>query len=141
MTKDAFALDPRLAADTAHVCDWGLCGVHLMNDARYPWLVLVPRRGGLIEPFDLPASEQRLLWREVMHAGALLKRESGCAKVNVGALGNVVSQLHVHVVGRNAGDFAWPGPVWGQGASVRHEAVALAAEIGRWRAVLRPPTD
>lgn len=141
MTNSAFLLDPRLAADTVHVCDWGLCGIHLMNDTHYPWLVLVPRRKGLVEPFDLPASEQVLLWREAMHAGALLKRTSGCAKVNVGALGNVVSQLHVHVVGRKAGDFAWPGPVWGQGAPVRIEGAALAAEVARWRGILHPPTD
>lgn len=141
MMKDTFSLDPRLAADTVHVCDWGLCGVHLMNDVRYPWLVLVPRRAGLIEPFDLPADDQVLLWREAMHAGALLKGLSGCAKVNVGALGNVVSQLHVHVVGRKAGDFAWPGPVWGQGAPVRFESTALGAEVARWRGTLRPPTD
>lgn len=137
----AFTLDPRLAGDTAFVCDWRLCAVHLMNDARYAWLVLVPRRVGLVEPFDLPVPEQAQLWREVTAAAAALKRETGCRKANIGALGNIVAQLHVHIVAREEGDAAWPGPVWGKGAAERFSPGALAAQIARWRGVLRPPTD
>ena len=139
--SDGFVLDPRLAGDTAWISDWRLSGVHLMNDRRYPWLLLVPRRAGVVEPFELGAFEQGQLWREVMHAGALLKRVTGCAKVNIGALGNIVAQLHVHIVARNDGDAAWPGPVWGKGAPERYDVAALQAEILRWRGLLPPPAD
>ncbi|MDZ4870473.1 MAG: HIT family protein [Alphaproteobacteria bacterium] len=141
MSSSEFLLDPRLANDTAFVCDWALSRVLLMNDTRYPWLVLVPRRAGAVEAFDLSPADQALQWREVAHAGLLLKGASGCRKVNVGALGNIVSQLHIHIVARNDGDFAWPGPVWGKGEAVRFDAVALSAEVARWRGLLRPPAD
>lgn len=134
-----FALDSRLAQDTAFVCDWSLSAVLLMNDRRYPWVVLVPRRVGLVEPFDLGDDEQALLWREVARAGRALKAMSGCRKVNIGALGNIVSQLHVHVVARNEGDAAWPGPVWGKGTAERFEAPALAREVERYRLLLQGP--
>ena len=137
MTADGFQLDQRLAGDTVWIADWELCGVHLMNDQRYPWVVLVPRCAGLVEPFDLAAAEQALLWREVGHAGALLKRMTGCRKVNIGALGNIVSQLHVHVVARNEGDAAWPGPVWGKGTAERFEASALGAAVERYRTAMQ----
>lgn len=136
-----FVLDPRLAQDTAWLCDWPLSGVHLMNDRRYSWLVLVPRRAGAVEPFDLERAEQVLLWREAMHAAGSLKRATGCRKVNVGALGNIVAQLHVHIVAREQGDAAWPGPVWGKGAPERYDVAALQDEILRWRGVLPPPAD
>jgi len=140
MTYD-FVLDPRLANATAFACDWTLSRVLLMNDTRYPWLVLVPRRAGAVEVFDLSPADQALLWREVAHAGLLLKGASGCGKVNVGALGNIVSQLHIHIVARTQGDFAWPGPVWGKGEAMRFDADALSAEVVRWRGLLRPPAD
>lgn len=136
-----FTLDPRLAQDTAFVCDWPLSGLHRMDDRRYVWIVLVPRRAEMSEPFDLPAADQALLWRETMHAAALLKRDTGCRKVNVGALGNIVTQLHVHVVARNDGDVAWPGPVWGKGAAERFGTDALNREVARLRHVFHPPTD
>lgn len=141
MSGDGFVLDPRLGGDTVWISDWRLSGVHRMNDRRYPWLVLVPRRAGVVEPFDLSADEQALLWREAMQAGATLKRVTGCRKINVGALGNIVSQLHVHVVARNEGDAAWPGPVWGKGVAERFDAAALAGEVERWRGLLPPSAD
>lgn len=137
--SDSFVLDQRLAGDTAWIHDWRLSGVYLMNDRRYPWLVLVPLRAGAVEPFDLDAIEQALLWREAMHGAALLKRVTGCRKVNVGTLGNVVAQLHVHIVARNEGDAAWPGPVWGKGVAERYDAAALSREVARWRGLL--PAD
>lgn len=140
VTTNGFVLDPRLDQDTVWVCDWPLAAVRLMNDRRYPWLVLVPRRAGLVEPFDLAADDRVRLWREVDHAGALLKKATGCRKVNVGALGNIVSQLHVHVIARSDGDAAWPGPVWGHGTAERFEVAALAQEVERYRALLQPPT-
>lgn len=139
MGGDGFVLDSRLAADTVWICDWPLSAVLLMNDRRYPWLVLVPRRPCLVEPFDLPPADQTRLWREVGQAGAVLKASSGCRKVNVGALGNIVSQLHVHIVARNEGDAAWPGPVWGKGAAERFDASVLPHEVERYRALLATP--
>ena len=110
-----FNLDPRLAADTVFVADWTLCRVLLMNDARYPWLILVPRRAGAFEVFDLNPEDREMLIAEVALASERLKRFSQAAKINIGALGNLVPQLHIHIVARNPGDAAWPGPVWGQG--------------------------
>lgn len=113
----AFELDARLAGDTLVVGDLALCRVLLMRDSRYAWLILVPRRAGLVEVSDLAEDERALLWREVDAAGAALRSVAPCDKLNIGALGNIVRQLHVHVVARREGDAAWPGPVWGSGKS------------------------
>jgi len=139
MDADGFVLDSRLAADTAWICDWPLCAILLMNDRRYPWLVLVPRRPKLVEPFDLSSAEQAQLWREVGHAGSVLKASTRCRKVNIGALGNIVAQLHVHIIARNEGDAAWPGPVWGKGTAERFDATAVAGEVERYRALWATP--
>lgn len=88
-----------------------------MRDARYAWLVLVPRRAGLVEIADLSADERATLWREVDVAADALRATAPCDKLNIGALGNIVRQLHVHVVARVEGDAAWPGPVWGFGVA------------------------
>ncbi|HWA02576.1 MAG TPA: HIT family protein [Rhizomicrobium sp.] len=124
-----FALHPRLAADTVPVADWTLSRVLLMNDARYPWLVLVPRRPGAVELFDLDARDRTLLIEEIARAGERLRCLDGVAKINVGALGNIVRQLHIHVVGRNAADASWPGPVWGSGEAVTYAQHALERRI------------
>jgi diadenosine tetraphosphate (Ap4A) HIT family hydrolase len=129
----SFGLDPRLAADTFFVDDLALCRVLLMNDSRYPWLILVPRRASLSEIHDLAGDERALLIEEAARAGAALKSFTGAKKINTGALGNMVAQLHVHVVARFVGDDAWPGPVWGSGRSVPYEEEAAA----RWIADLR----
>lgn len=128
-----FTLDPRLAADTAFVADWGLSRVLLMDDARFPWLILVPRRDGLVELDDLAPEEQVQLLGEINRAMALLRNAAPCGKLNVGALGNMVRQLHVHVVARREGDAAWPGPVWGSGAAVRYEESTREALITKLR--------
>ena len=117
MSSIGFLLDPRLAADTLPVARLDLCELRLMNDERFAWLVLVPQRAGLVEIADLTPSERTLLWHEVERAGAALRAVAPCDKLNLGALGNVVRQLHVHVVARCEGDAAWPGPVWGSGAA------------------------
>ena len=141
MTPISFDLDPRLANDTAWLCDWPLCKLLMMNDRRYGWIVLVPRRTGVSEPFDLKPADQVQLWREVMHAAEILKASSQCRKINVGALGNIVSQLHLHIVARNEGDFAWPGPVWGQGVPHRFEPARLEARLEAFRNTLHAPSD
>jgi len=133
MSEAAFALDPRLQADTRPVAMLPLCELRLMDDARYPWLILVPRRAGMTEIADLTESEQAQLWREANQAAAALRAVAPCDKLNLGALGNIVRQLHLHVVARTEGDAAWPGPVWGSGATVPYAADALAARLAALR--------
>lgn len=128
-----FALHPRLAADTLVVGDLPLCRVLLMADARFPWLILVPRRPELREVTDLSPADRAVLMEEIAAASHALARETGAEKLNLGALGNVVSQLHIHVVARFAADAAWPGPVWGSGPPLPYPtgaARALADRIG-----------
>lgn len=128
-----FVLDPRLAADTAFIADGPLSQVRLMDDTRFPWLVLVPRVNGVSEWLELDGGQQRLLLAEINQAGQLIRAQPGVEKLNIGALGNIVRQFHVHLIGRHEGDPAWPGPVWGQGAAARHAPAALAAQIDAWR--------
>ena len=130
MTED-FALDPRLAADTVPVGDLALCSVHLMDDARFPWLILVPRRGGASELTDLTAEDAAALMDEIRIAVSVMLALAKPDKVNVGALGNVVPQLHVHVVGRFLSDPAWPGPVWGHGTRTPYPPHARAQMVER----------
>lgn len=110
-----FELDERLARDSAPIVSLGLCRLRLMNDRRWPWLILVPERPGASEIFELPPLDQSQLSVEVNMVGAALKKVTGAEKINVGALGNIVRQLHIHVIARSAGDENWPGPVWGHG--------------------------
>ena len=122
----SFTLHPRLAADTSFIADWPLCRVLLMEDARYFWLVLVPRRDDVTEITDLFAQDRALLMEETARAGQIIK---GDAKLNIGALGNLVPQLHLHVVARHPGDPAWPGPGWGHSPAVAYDDAARAARI------------
>ena len=117
-----FAVDPAFQAGSIAVGELPLCQVRLQADARWPWLILIPRRPGLREVEDLSAADRARLIEEAVLAGQAV-RALGAAtgfaveKLNIGALGNVTPQLHVHVVGRRAGDPAWPGPVWGVGVA------------------------
>lgn len=128
-----FALDARLAADTALVADWPLCRVLLMDDARFPWLILVPRRAALVELLDLDEPGSTLLAQEIRRAMRTLRGAVDCDKLNVAALGNIVRQLHVHVVARRKGDTAWPGPVWGAGTRQPYVSTARDALLARLR--------
>ncbi|MEW5835244.1 MAG: HIT family protein [Pseudomonadota bacterium] len=119
-----FALDPRLAGDSVPVIELPLCSVRLMNDARFAWLLLVPRRAAMSEIHELDGIEQERLWREIRLASDALRAVAPCDKLNLGALGNIVRQLHVHVVARREGDAAWPGPVWGSGVAEPYAATA-----------------
>lgn len=135
----AFVLDSRLAADTMPVGDLSLSTVLLMNDARFPWLILVPRLPGVSELTDLSVDDAIRLAVELRVTTGVMIELAKPDKVNVGALGNMVPQLHVHVVGRFRSDPAWPGPVWGHGtrkpypdhaaASLADRAATLFAEI------------
>ena len=128
-----WSLDPLLARDTVPVGDLPLARVLLINDANYPWLLLVPRRDGVREIIDLPYLEQAQLMTEVAHASRALKELTGCDKINVAALGNVVPQLHVHVIARFRGDAAWPKPVWGAVPARAYDSAALDDLLGRLR--------
>jgi diadenosine tetraphosphate (Ap4A) HIT family hydrolase len=108
-----WALHPQLALDTVPAGDLPLCRVLIINDANYPWLLLVPRRRDASEITDLAEPDQARLMGEIAQAGNALKAITVCDKLNVAALGNVVPQLHVHVIARFRGDAAWPKPVWG----------------------------
>jgi diadenosine tetraphosphate (Ap4A) HIT family hydrolase len=131
-----FALDPRLAADSFLVGELALCRVLLMNDSRFPWLILVPRNAGLSEIHDLPPQERTLLIEEASFAGARLKALCGAKKINTGALGNMVAQLHVHVVARFEDDCAWPGPVWGAGKAEAYATDVAEARLAALRGAL-----
>jgi diadenosine tetraphosphate (Ap4A) HIT family hydrolase len=120
MTQN-FILDPRLAAETAALGELSLSRVLLFDDARFPWLVLVPKRAGLVEITDLLPGDRVQLLDEIGTAMDVLKRATNPYKLNVAALGNVVRQLHVHVIARFQGDPAWAGPVWGRGERVPYE--------------------
>lgn len=108
-----FELHDRLSGDTALVTDWPLCRILLMDDVTYPWLVLVPRRHGVTEIHELDANDRATLIEELAEASRRLHNHSHADKINVAALGNVVPQLHIHVIARFTTDAAWPKPVWG----------------------------
>lgn len=126
-----FKLDERLFKDTVVLGDFTLCRVLLMNDSRYPWLILVPRRAGISELFELEMAEQQQLWQETSYVGQVLKDVFQADKINIATLGNVVKQLHMHIVVRMQDDAAWPAPVWGNGAAQGYTDEALAAMRAR----------
>lgn len=133
-----FKADPAFESGSVIVCDWSLCQVRLQDDARFPWLILIPRRAGLHEIEDLTAAERAALMEEVVRAGDMVRSLGQAAgrpvqKLNVAALGNVTAQLHVHVVGRRHDDGQWPDPVWGRGAAVPYGANGLQAAVSRIR--------
>lgn len=131
-----FTLNPRLAADTLPIRELALCELRLMADARYPWLVLVPRRAGAVEILDLADADQRLLYDEVLACARALRAVCAPDKLNIAALGNVVAQLHVHVIARFHGDDAWPQPVWGVHPAAAYEDGAAESLIRRVNAEL-----
>ena len=110
-----FDLHPQLEADTHFIADLELSRLLLMDDARYPWVILVPRRAKLTEMHQLDKAAQSVLMEEITRLSEALQTGFQAGKMNVGALGNMVPQLHIHVIARNPGDAAWPGPVWGVG--------------------------
>jgi diadenosine tetraphosphate (Ap4A) HIT family hydrolase len=129
-------LNPRLAADSVAIGNLTLCEVRLQDDARFPWLVLVPQREGLTELFELSDADRAIAMEEIAQVSAAFRAITQCLKINVGALGNVVRQLHIHIVARNEGDAAWPGPVWGAGAREPYVESAKADLIERLRSAL-----
>ncbi len=124
-----FRLDERLQADTVLVGDLSLSRLLLSRDSRYPWCILVPRQSGLRELHELSGADGSILLEEIRQVSAALQALFRPDKLNVAALGNVVEQLHVHVVARFRHDAAWPGPVWGRGEPLPHEAQALQRRV------------
>lgn len=110
-----FSVAPAFEAGSVAAAEWPLCHVRLQDDARFPWLILIPRVEGAVELEDLSVEQRTMLMEETVRAGALVRRLGAVEKLNVGAIGNVTAQLHVHVVGRRRDDGLWPDPVWGRG--------------------------
>ncbi len=122
MPDPAWSLHSQLKQDTIDIGDLPLCRVLVIKDANYPWLLLVPRRPDVGEIIDLDEVEQAQLMTEVSRLARALKEITKCDKLNVAALGNVVPQLHVHVIARRKTDAAWPRPVWGAAPPLAHDA-------------------
>ena len=125
----SWSLHPQLAADTVPVASLELCDVLLMNDANYPWLILVPRVDGMRDVIDLDDEAQLQLMREIGLVSHTLKSLYAAHKLNVAALGNQVAQLHVHVIARQTDDAAWPNSVWGRVPARRYDPVSLASRV------------
>lgn len=121
-----FEPDARLVEDSYPVTELPLCQLRLMDDARFPWLVLIPRRLEVSEVFQLDAPTQQQLWREASAVGRAMLEALGGDKLNIASLGNVVAQLHVHVIVRRREDAAWPAPVWGHGQAEAYDLDRLA---------------
>lgn len=120
MTR-SFSLDARLEGDTFWVADIGICRLLLMNDSRWPWLILVPEILGAEEIHHLKPDAQKAIFAAMMKSASALERVARPTKMNTGALGNIVRQLHIHIIARNEADANWPGPVWGFGTRVPYE--------------------
>nr|WP_314528862.1 HIT domain-containing protein [uncultured Pseudomonas sp.] len=131
-----FALDSRLQQDTLPIGDFPLCRLLLSNDSNYPWFILVPRREDISEIFQLDVADQQQLWQETGALAEMLKDSFDADKLNVAALGNVVSQLHMHVIVRKREDAAWPAPVWGKHAARPYTAEQVAAIRERLQLVI-----
>ncbi|MFG0323855.1 MULTISPECIES: HIT domain-containing protein [Pseudomonas] len=128
-----FVLDSRLQQDSLVLGEFPLCQLLLSKDANYPWFILVPKRAGISELFELDAAEQQQLWQETTLLAEALKASYAADKMNVATLGNVVSQLHMHVIVRQRDDAAWPAPVWGKCAPVSYTDDQLQAVRQRLR--------
>jgi len=126
-TVQPFTLDERLGRDSESILKLGLCDLRLARDSRWPWLILVPQRPEVSEIFDLTPLDQAMLTFEQVTVGTALKKATGAEKINIAAIGNIVRQLHVHVVARSENDPNWPGPIWGFGQSVPYEEKAFEA--------------
>ena len=132
-----FELHTQLAADTEWVDTLSLCRVLLMNDATYPWLILVPERANIREIHELSEDDQQTLMREMTAVARIMELAFDATKMNVAALGNMVPQLHIHIIARYEGDPAWPGPIWGKTPAVPYEADVMKARTQHLREHLK----
>lgn len=139
--SESFSLHDRLYQDTDFVTDLPLCRVLLAKDGRFPWLILVPRQEGLTEIIDLSVIDQHQLLAEINLCSQFLKQHLGAEKLNVAALGNMVAQLHIHIIARFQADPVWPAPIWGQGAAVARTEQDRDTLINACQAYLRTETS
>lgn len=133
-----FQLDARLKADTHQLAAWPLCEVLMMNDAHYPWFILVPRVAAVTELYQLSQSERQQLDRESVYLGQTLMQLFQGDKLNIAALGNVVAQLHIHHIVRFQNDPAWPSPVWGKHPAQSIDDATMTARMQLLQASLEP---
>jgi diadenosine tetraphosphate (Ap4A) HIT family hydrolase len=131
-----FEIDPRLLADSVEVMDLPLSAVRLVDDSRWPWVLLIPRREGVRELFDLDAADRATLVEEASGVARALTGLGPCDKTNIATLGNMVPQMHVHVIARRIGDPAWPGPIWGVGKPVPHERAERVLTVETLRVLI-----
>jgi len=124
-----FILDKKLQQDSFFIADLELCKVLLMNDANYPWLILVPRQNNLKEIIDLSFDDQIILLKEINFVAEILKKEFEFDKLNIANLGNVVSQLHIHVIARKKNDITFPKPVWGNAQALEYSGNNLTITL------------
>ena len=132
-----FKLDSRLQNDTFFVCDLPLCRVLLMNDSQFVWVILVPRVEGVTDIIDLTTAQQQQLMIESAQVSRALKSQFNPDKLNVAALGNVVSQLHIHHIARYINDVAWPKPVWGAQPTIAYSAKSAASVVEKLKQALK----
>ena len=131
-----FQLHPKLFADTVHVTDLDICTVLLMNDSNYPWVILVPKRHNIREIFELSPDEQDIVNREVSRVSQALNTQFNADKMNIGALGNMVPQLHIHVIVRHKTDPVFPAPVWGNSSAIPYLDDELDTMLGTLRGII-----
>ena len=134
--EQKWELHPQLAQDTLALGDLQLSRVLLSRDANYPWLIVVPRRAGVVELIDLPEAEQSGAYWEISKTARALKSATGCDKLNIGAIGNMVPQLHIHIVARSKTDAAWPKPPWGTLPARPYESDAFERLAATLRAAI-----
>jgi len=132
--SEQFQLHPQLAKDSIWLADWPLCQLRLINDTNYPWFILVPRRVNIKEVIDLTEEDQTSLWQESAKLSRLIRVKYNPEKLNVAALGNIVPQLHLHVIGRFIEDAAWPAPIWGKVAPQPYTKQQLSVLQQDWSA-------
>lgn len=120
-----FQLNPRLAADSMHLGDLPLCQLRLMNDSRFFWLLLIPRLSDAVEITDLNKTDYQQLWQEVRHLSEIIKPLLQADKLNIATLGNMVPQLHLHLIARFKTDAVWPNPAWGSGTAAPYSTEQL----------------
>lgn len=124
-----FRLNTQLEKDTFFIKDLELCRALLMNDARFVWVILVPRINGAIELHDLEEKARNIAFSEIMMVSAALKANMDCDKINIGAIGNIVEQLHIHIIARKIGDDCWPAPVWGSARTPYSDATEILEQL------------
>ena len=139
--SDSFKLDPRLAAASLPLAETPLCLFRLIDDSRYPWVLLVPCRPHIVELFDLSAAERHTLVDQAADLAAAMTAIFAADKMNIGSLGNRVTQFHLHVIARRRGDAAWPDAVWNGTPAMPYEPAELAGVLGRLRDCLPVSKD